>query len=378
MSSGPASSVADPLEGTPYRTLAQLGRGASSRVVSAEHRVLKTRVCIKILYADASSSSTMADRFRIEAQALSALGGGHHPHLVRVRDFDVTPTGRPFLVMEYLEGRTFEAERKARGEVPWREAVGWIVQVLRGVQVAHEAGIVHRDIKPANLFLSAPPREQQGEPTKDLHARVLDFGIAKILDPGGPVAPLNVPTGVGLMIGTPRYCSPEQARTDEVDARADLYSIGLVLFELVTGRQPFEDKQRTEEMLLAQVFDPLGAPSSFATQRIPPALDLAVAKATHKSREARYADARAFMDALEVILVDDARGPVEQTVQKPKRSSGPGAAQPRARLASGPSLAPAPAVVPAANNRAFFVLVTIMSTLLFATMGWWLVSRWLP
>lgn len=403
------SNKRDPLLGTSYRTLETLGHGSMGRVVSAEHSVLKHRVCVKILHPEAAAIDSVVDRFRVEGQALATLGGGKHPHLVHVNDIGVTGAGLPFLVMEHLTGRTLLDERKARGAIPWREVTGWMLQALSAVEVAHKAGVVHRDLKPANIFLCDP---QSANPT----IKVLDFGIAKLLDPTGPIDPAKIATGVGYLVGTPRYASPEQVKCIPIDTRCDLYAMGLVLFELVSGQVPFADKRRSDEILIAQVRDLLPALASVGARDVPDDLDAIVARATAKDPDHRYASAAEFVSALrdllerkaeilhstEPVAVNDtapmavpprfdsladpsAPAPATETPKPrriaetlPMRAGAPQVANVGAKTEGGLPQRPAAASATAQiSERGRFITVLLASTLLFAAVGWWVMERWL-
>jgi len=410
----------DALQGTPYEPIKVLGSGAMGTVYLALHRMLRTEVCVKLLHAELSFDEGLVDRFRIEAQALASLGGGKHPQLVHVRDFGVTAHGQPFLAMEYLVGETLLDVRKARGEVPWEEACGWVVQALKGVAVAHQAGIVHRDLKPANLFLC---RDGEGRPL----VKVLDFGIAKILRDDAPVAAGAIPTAVGLMVGTPRYAAPEQARGEQVDTRSDVYSMGLVLHELLIGKPPFADRKTADQILMAQALDELPLTSSLAKQALPPGLDAVIARAVSKRMGDRFADASELATALRAILTGPPL-PSLATIKTEKlaaKKSGVSrstvrmspeeqaayqqAAQQQAadqtdigapwflpqaltgatQLPSAEAPAEAPASLPGPGSitrhetarrqrrSVTFIIVTIVSILLFASLGWWVFARWL-
>ncbi|MEJ7729882.1 MAG: serine/threonine-protein kinase [Polyangiaceae bacterium] len=239
----------------------------------------------------------LVDRMRVEAQALAALDG--HPNLLLVSDFGETPAGQPFIVTERLYGRNLLDERRLRGEIPVEEAIDLVCQALAGLGAAHEHGLVHRDIKPGNLFLCEPRRK--GEPRV---VKVLDFGVVKVA-PLGPaarsVAPLAYPTLEGVAIGTPKYFAAEQAMGAPVDPRADLYSMGAVLYGLVAGRGPFDHHRGILELTRAAIEEPPAPPSAYATQRIVPALDGVVLKALAKAPADRFQSAEAFVAALRAI-----------------------------------------------------------------------------
>jgi eukaryotic-like serine/threonine-protein kinase len=396
----------DVLDGTPYLSIKVLGAGSMGTVYMAEHRMLHTPVCVKLVHADLAADEALVDRFRVEAQSLAVLGGGRHPNLVHVRDFGVTGFGQPFLAMEFLAGETLLDVRKQRGEIPWREACDWVLQALRGVAVAHGSGIVHRDLKPANLFLC---RDADGGAL----VKVLDFGIAKIVSANAPVAPGAVPTATGLMLGTPRYAAPEQITAGRVDARADVYSMALVLFDLVTGKVPYADRKTADQIMVAQVHDRLPAAASIAKQAIPRALDDVLEKASAKDRDERYESAVAFANALEALLATQPSvapvavetAPLALPAQRPvsretvQLSQDEQAAYAKASLV-GPadrtehaapcfpvdhgmqtSAVPGPGSVTLAEvaqrrrRTTIFIVVTIVSTLLFTAL-WLGVSRW--
>lgn len=282
----------DPLAGTGYRTIALLGRGGMGEVVEAEHLALAKRMVVKLLHRTLLGRPDLAERLRLEGQALAHL---RHPNLVSVTDFQITAEGRPFLVMERLHGRTLRSELAERGEIPVAEAVGLARQALAGLAVVHEAGLVHRDIKPDNLFLC--DAESPGEARV---LKLLDFGVAKVV--GAPESRAGalpkVRTDQDVTLGTPRYFSPEQASFRRVDARADLYSMGLVLYGLLAGRGPFDHYTGVADLILAHTREAPPPVSQLARQPIPPLLDAALMRALEKRPEERFPSAAAFSDAL--------------------------------------------------------------------------------
>ncbi len=279
----------DPLTGTPYRTVVQLGAGGMGVVLEAEHRKLRKRVCVKIL-RDATASEELIDRMRLEAQSLAALDG--HANIVLATDFGETPGGRPFLVMERLHGRTLLEERDARGPLAPLEAIDLVCQVLAGLEAVHALGVVHRDIKPGNLFVC----NARGDGRRIV--KLIDFGAAKLvaLDAALPSVPQRaMETAQGMVIGSPRYMAPEQiAALDSLDHRADLYAVGAVLFSLLTGRGPFDDRKDHVAIVLGQLHGAPVAPSTLAPYPVPEALDRAVLRALAKKPDERFADARTF------------------------------------------------------------------------------------
>ena len=217
----------DPLHGTRYRTIRSLGMGNMGEVFLVEHTALGRRFAAKVLRTRHTQADEYVARLRREARTLGQI---RHPNIVTVTDFDVTEGGRPFIVMEYLDGRTLADELKQLGRLPPPYALAYIRQILSALGAAHANGIIHRDIKPQNLFLHS----QNGL----LPAiKVLDFGAARdTLGFAAPATPLA--TSTGTVVGTPGYLSPEGADGQRVDLRADLYAVGLVLSVMLSGHLP--------------------------------------------------------------------------------------------------------------------------------------------
>lgn len=304
--SGPPGDAEDPLAGTPYRSVGKLGRGGMGEVFEAEHRGLNKRVVVKLLHRELAHDERFADRLRLEAQALAAVSS---PHVVAVTDLGRTPAGRAYLVMERLYGRTLREELALRGPLPVGEAIGIGRQVLAGLAAAHRVGLVHRDVKLDNVFLCAP--EKGAAPL----VKVLDFGVAKVLPREAsppPVAGLQCPTEQGMLVGSPRTVSPEQARFQAVDARADLYAVGLLLYSLLVGHGPFDHVEHVLDLLDAHVRQVPAPPSRHAGLAIPPELDRAILKALAKRPEHRFQSAELFAEELQRIAasVEAATGPL--------------------------------------------------------------------
>lgn len=206
-----------------YQVLKPLGSGGMGTVVLARHTGLKRLVAIKFLeHAQVQESGATQRLFR-EAQAAAAIG---HPNIVGILDVGVAPWGDPYLVMEYLEGEDLATFTDREGQLSVAEACVVLEAVLNGLTAAHELGIVHRDLKPQNIFLARKRSE--------LVVKVIDFGIAKVTEPG--LTPL---TRSGELVGTPSFMSPEQAKGEDVDARSDIFSVGLLFHRLLSGKNPF-------------------------------------------------------------------------------------------------------------------------------------------
>jgi serine/threonine-protein kinase len=269
-----------------------------AEVVLAEHMGLGKLVVVKLLHEQFAKDPGLTTRMQIEARSVAALTS---PHIVQVTDLGQTATGRTYIVMERLVGRTLAKEVKERGALPFLEAIDYVVQVLAGLEAAHAMGIIHRDIKPDNIFLCDATKN-----TPRL-VKVLDFGIAKVLevavDAGRPALP-HLVTAAGSTLGTPRMFAPEQALAEPVDARTDIYSTGLLLYTLLTGRRPFAHITTEIELLKASVNERLEPPSTTTQNHVPPALDAAVLRAVEKEPGARFQSAEAFASELRRIAAE--------------------------------------------------------------------------
>jgi serine/threonine-protein kinase len=283
----PAAQAGDVLGGTRYKLSREIGRGASSVVFEAEHLDLGKRVALKIIDAALSKSSEIAARFRREARTLSRLS---HEGLVAVHDVGVATDGRLFCVMELLEGETLEAFGAREKGMRWRDALAVADRVLAALEVAHGAALVHRDIKPANVFL---PRVKADDP---LAVKLLDFGLAKSLGERD-----EKKAGLSLF-GTPEYMAPEQASMAEVDARADLYALGCVIYELVTGRLPFLGASAVAILDAKTKGSPERPRERAPAREIPAAVDALIMKALARHPSERFQTATEMRRAIEAAL----------------------------------------------------------------------------
>jgi len=275
------------LIGDRYRLLEAIGRGGMGLVFRGEHTLMRKAVAIKLLHQELSSVDDAIKRFEREAQSASRLS---HGNIVTVTDFGRAESGEFFLVMEYVAGDPLDAVIAERGPLPLARAVEITRDILRGLAHAHDAGVVHRDLKPANIMVM--PREGRDA------IKILDFGIAKLTSNEAETASMALTRG-GMIFGTPSYMAPEQATGDPVDARADLYACGVILYEMLTGKKPFVADDLVKVMA-QQVTAP---PPSFA-QAAPhltfsAAHEAVVMKALAKDRADRFVSARAFLDALD-------------------------------------------------------------------------------
>jgi serine/threonine-protein kinase len=279
----------DPFRGTGYRGVRQIGAGGMGEVFLVLHRELGSEFVAKVLRPELRGDARTVDRVRVEAESLGRL---QHPHVVSVTDFGYSAEGSPFIVMELLNGVTL-AQRLKQGPVALRDALVFTRATLSALAAAHALGIVHRDIKPHNLFL------HQCEDGRTL-LKVLDFGVARVL-PDAPSAapiPLSLPTQTGMVLGTPRFVSPEAAAGRPVDVRGDLYAVGLVLYQLVAGRGPFDHVRGISDVLHAHTSEVPEPPSWYAARELPVELDRVVLKALSKRPRHRYQSALEFDAAL--------------------------------------------------------------------------------
>src|SRR5262249_22784955 len=207
-----------------YTIARVIGEGGMGVVFEARHRRLDKRVAIKLLHGPARSLSDVVARFEREAKAAVQLRGHH---VARVYDVDTLPDGSPYMVMEYRHGRDLSSEMAGRGIFPVGEAIGYVLEACAAMSEAHELGIIHRDLKPANLFLT--------EYADARVVKVLDFGISKVKSEDN----VSVTTTQSTL-GTPLYMSPEQVRSAKhVDGRSDIWSLGVILYEMLSGEPPF-------------------------------------------------------------------------------------------------------------------------------------------
>jgi eukaryotic-like serine/threonine-protein kinase len=278
-----------------YHILQQLGEGGMATVYKAYDTRLERDVAIKIIRRGAfppEQLERILKRFEREAKALARLS---HANIVKVHDYGEYE-GAPFLVMEYLPGGTLK--EKMGKPIPWQNATSLLLPVARALDYAHQQGILHRDVKPSNILLT-----ETGEPM------LTDFGIAKILD----IEETHTLTGTGVGIGTPEYMAPEQGIGEGVDARADIYSLGIIFYELITGRKPYT-ADTPMAVVIKQINEPLPSPRQFVPE-LPDGVEKVLLKAVAKSPENRYPVMGAFAAALESLL----GGSVQVTGQRPEQ-----------------------------------------------------------
>ena len=258
-----------------------LGQGTMGIVFEATDLTLDRRVAVKLLAPERARSDDAKKRFLREARAASRLSSEHIPRLLDVGEF---VDGTPYLVMEYLVGATLEAKLVDDGPPPVDVAIDWVLQALDGVAEAHRMGFVHRDLKPENLFLAE--REGRGPIVK-----VLDFGTVKDL-----VTKSTKLTRTGATLGSPAYMPPEQVRAEEIDPRADVWAMGVTLYELISGHLPFGGESVSQ--MLSAILRDEPVPLRKRRPEVSAELESVIACALSKDRERRYASANELQAAL--------------------------------------------------------------------------------
>jgi beta-lactam-binding protein with PASTA domain/tRNA A-37 threonylcarbamoyl transferase component Bud32 len=283
-----------------YRVIKRLGSGGMADVYLVEDQQLGRRVALKLLYRHLAEDVQFVERFRREA---SSAAGLQHPHIVSIFDRGEW-NGTYYIAMEYVEGHTLKEVVRERGPAPPEAASDIVLQILRAARFAHQRGVVHRDLKPQNVLIDLDGRVQ-----------VTDFGIAR--------AGASDMTETGSIMGTAQYLSPEQAQGRPVDARSDLYSIGIILYELLTGRVPF-DAESPVSVALKQVSE-APIPPRELDPSLPPALEGVVLHALEKDPARRFQNADEFIEALhaarlspEAVVVEEAP-PIEEILEEDDR-----------------------------------------------------------
>jgi serine/threonine-protein kinase len=290
MAPGDASQLA----GTPYRLVRKLGEGATGVVWEAEHVELGRRIAIKVLAPEHASSPAALERFRREARAVAGLS---HPNLVQILDFGKSLDGRVFLAMELCVGETL-GDRLRRGPLGWRAAVRIAAQASQALAAAHAAGLVHRDLKPENLMIVT------GDGERDL-VKLLDFGVATAIADDGSAAPDRPKAareralGGFAIFGTPEYMAPEQVAGEPIDGRTDLYALGCVLYEMLTGQAAFAGPSSV--VVMGKQLRETPAPPRVRTPElaIPAEIEAVVLRAMAKRPDERFPSADAMREALE-------------------------------------------------------------------------------
>ncbi len=270
-----------------YRIEQRIGRGGSGTVYRARHLLIHRTVAVKVLSLDLVSDDDALSRFRREAAMAGRL---KHLNIVSVTDFGITPDGVAYLVMDFIEGRSLRRILDAHGTIAPGKLVGWLKSICSAVHAAHRKGIIHRDLKPDNVMIEVVDGEEI--------PRVLDFGIAKLMD--AVAVGTDFTTETGSVMGTPHYMSPEQCEGKPLDARSDIYSLGTLVYELLTGNVPFPGKVTTSVMMQQVTAAP--RPLRDLRPELPEAVELCVMRALSKNPAARHATALDFALEFEAAL----------------------------------------------------------------------------
>jgi serine/threonine protein kinase len=282
-----------------YRILGVVGRGGMGTVYKAEHVAIRRVVAVKLLHASLARVPEVSRRFEREAFAIGRI---EHPNCVNVSDFGRLPDGSLYLVMEYLEGRALSDELTVRGRIPPARALHILKHVLRGLGHAHANEIVHRDVKPENVILV----EYDGDPD---FAKILDFGIAKLVGSAAQAGGSDKLTQAGMAFGTPIYMSPEQALGQQIDGRADLYAASVMAFEMITGMPPFQSEDKIEVMSM-HASRPLPTMAEVAPGlEIPPIVEQLLQHGLAKRAADRFPTAAAYISAIDAVLNEIWPGP---------------------------------------------------------------------
>ena len=269
----PEAALVGKVIGGRYRLTKLLGQGGMGEVYSADHIHITKQVAVKLLHAEISTNAEAVARFKQEAQSASSIG---HDNIIRIDDFFEIDDGRVCLCMEFLDGQSLDRVIHRLGVEDPVQGIRIICQVCDGLGAAHAKGIIHRDMKPENVFLSRKPDGTD-------QVKILDFGIAKVT---GEEA--NDLTKTGMVFGTPHYMSPEQALGHAVDPRSDIYSVGIMLFEMFTGEVPFK-AESFMGVLSKHITQPPPSPSKMTVRgRVPDPVERIILKAMAKQPDQRF------------------------------------------------------------------------------------------
>ena len=299
-----------------YTILREIGRGGMGVVYEAEHRELGKRIAIKVMLDKYANDQDAVTRFKREALAASRIG---NPHIIDVSHIGTAPDGRPFVVMELLDGEPLSKILAGTGPMQVWRAVHIMRQVLRAVGAAHGKGIIHRDLKPDNIFIVNRDDEHD-------FVKLLDFGISKMVDTAELLAGTKLTT-TGVVMGTPLYMAPEQAMGAPAERGVDIYACGVILFEMLAGRPPFDEPNYN--MLVAKLLTAAPPLLSDVRKGMPATIVKAIAKALEKDPDLRFANCEVFAQALPVVAIT--RPELEQAATLPPGTSEPPGARYSAR-----------------------------------------------
>jgi serine/threonine protein kinase len=291
-----------------YRLVEKIGEGAMGAVYRGVHEGTGEAVAVKILHLKYALEREFVLRFRREVTILRRL---RHPNTVRTLGDGQMDDGSLYIVMELLEGRGLDEALEGDGPWPLDRAIALVLRVARALEEAHRLGVVHRDLKPENIFLASRPGGQE-------IPKLLDFGLAKLDRPGDSSAVWH--TRDGDILGTPAFMSPEQSFGEPLDGRADIYSLAVILYELLTGQLPYEEGVRSSHQMARHVNEPIPIDGRVEGLTFPPELWPVLARAMQKLPDDRFSTAAEFAQAL------DALDAVRLSAPPPSRGSLPAAA----------------------------------------------------
>ncbi|MEZ4435877.1 MAG: serine/threonine-protein kinase [bacterium] len=279
--------IVDRLIGGKYRIISLIGEGGFGAVYRAEQQPVGRIVALKVIRGNAKDDAELRARFLREARSVARM---QSPHIVTLYDYGEEPDGLLYGVFEFVDGRSLDRVITEDGALPVSQAVTWTIEVLEALSVAHDHGIVHRDLKPANIMIAKGSWGNQ-------QARVLDFGIAKVVDHEGDEFNQTVATRQGLILGTPHYMAPEQAHATDIDGRTDLYAVGILMYAMLSGRPPFDGKS-AYSILEAHVTKPVQDVLVLLPSAVPEGLRQIIGKAMAKLPDQRWSSAREMAEAL--------------------------------------------------------------------------------
>jgi serine/threonine-protein kinase len=283
-----------------FRIREKIASGGFGAIYRAEHMASGHQVAIKVLHPQLAADPNVIERFRREGKTLSKLRA---PHTVTTYEFGEASDGMLYIVMELLKGESLHERLRERHSIPWREALQIARAICISLAEAHAIGIVHRDLKPANIHLEARDNTD--------YVKVLDFGIAKIKR-GSSMEDQQDLTNAGQMIGTIDYMSPEQILGGQPDGRSDIFTLGILLFEMISGRRPFAESATPTSILAALLTQVAPKLSTFIP--VPSALDAIVAKCLAREQADRFADVADLADAIDRVLMTSSDDGATRTI----------------------------------------------------------------
>jgi tetratricopeptide (TPR) repeat protein len=319
----------------PYRILEPLGQGGMATVYKAYHAALDRYVAIKVLHPAFKEDPNFLARFHREARIVAKLD---HPNIVPIYDF-AEHQGTPYLVMRYIEGKTLKTLLR-EGPLPVPQVIAIIRPVAEGLAYAHAQGVLHRDLKPSNIIIA-----------HDGHVYITDFGLARMAQAGESTLSQD------MLIGTPQYISPEQARGVPASERSDIYSLGVVLFELLTGRVPFS-ADTPYAIIHDHIFTPLPLPTSI-NPNLSPAIERVLLKALAKEADARFASPIELLNALEQAAQTNVSAPMPTATPSPTPAPVSAPAQPKRGV-----------------NRVALAVIGVLVLLLLLGSAFIVIQRW--